>query len=85
MGLFLSSDFQNEILRYQIDRITHLDQFLVLIDRLLLSADHAANHCNQVRAVVRRLQITLPASKIKRARNAAFEHLDPVAQLSCVA
>src|SRR5205814_2509775 len=57
MGLFLSSDFQNEILRHQINRITHLDQFLVLIDRFLLGADHTANHCNQVLAVVRRLQI----------------------------
>src|SRR5207245_6099073 len=42
MRLFLCGDFQNQILRYQIDRIAHLDDFLVLIDRFVLCADYEA-------------------------------------------
>jgi hypothetical protein len=38
LRLFLCSNFQNKILRYQIGRIAKLDQFLVLIDRLFLGA-----------------------------------------------
>ena len=81
MRLFLSGDFQNEILRYQIDRVTHLDEFLVLIDRFVLSPDHTANHRDHVGAVVGRLQKGLCALKIQPARHAAFEHFDPVSQL----
>src|SRR5436305_15294603 len=57
MRLLLRSDFQNEVLRHQINRVTHFDMFLVLIDRLILGADHAPVHCDDVVASLGRPQV----------------------------
>src|SRR5947208_17132632 len=63
MRLFLSGEFQNEILRSQIDRATHRDEFLVVIDSLVLSPDPTASNRDPVGAIVRRLQHGLAAVK----------------------
>src|SRR4030095_15963119 len=52
MRLFLRSDFQNEILRDQINRITHFDKFFVLIDRFILGTNHTPNYGDHVSAVL---------------------------------
>ena len=56
MRLLLRGDFQNEILRHQINRITHFDKFLVLIDRFVLGTNDTADHGDYVGAILGRLQ-----------------------------
>src|SRR5919197_2705340 len=76
MRLFLRSNFKNEILRHQINRIAHPDDFLVLVDRFILGADHTPDYCDYVRAVLGRLQKPLRTIQIERAGHTTFEHLD---------
>src|SRR5438093_13401616 len=59
MRLLLRSDLHNEVLRHQINRVTHFDKFLVLIDRFILRADHAPDHRDDIDAILARLQIAL--------------------------
>ena len=84
MRLLLRGDFQNEILCYQINRIAHFDKFLVLFDCVVLGTNDAADHGDDVGAVLGRLQKGLGAVQIEGAGHAAFEHLDPVAHFPCV-
>jgi hypothetical protein len=63
--LFPCGDFENEILRHQIDRVTHLDEFLVLIDCFVLGANHASNYRDYIRAILGRLQKPLRTIQIE--------------------
>jgi hypothetical protein len=59
--LLLRCDFQNEILRHQINRFTHFDKFFVLIDRFVFGT----NYGDHISAVLGRLQISLRAIQIQ--------------------
>src|SRR5438046_9669779 len=64
--LLLRSDFQNEVLRHQINRVTHFDKFLVLFYRLMLCADHAPYSRDDICSILWLLQLALCPIKLQR-------------------
>ena len=81
VALLVAQDVDDHVLRRPVDAVAGLDDAVVVLDRARLGLDHAADHRDDVRGVLGRLQRRLLGRERERARGRAVQLLDPAANL----
>src|SRR5215217_2193395 len=85
VALLVVEDRDHHVLRHEVEAVGELDDAVVVLDRAGLGLDHALDHVDDVRLVLRRLEVGLLGAEVERAGDDAVELLDPARELLRVA